>query len=122
MLTFLMLLTNVMSTSAGEVFITRGMKQIGEISTLRLRTLLGIAAKVLSNVNFLAGLLCMAVSFFSFLAVLSLADMSYVVPITSLAYVVSTFGAKFILKEKVNPVRWAGTLLVCVGAALVSLP
>jgi drug/metabolite transporter (DMT)-like permease len=122
MITFLMLLTNVLSTSAGDVFITRGMKQVGEISTLRLRTLLGIAVRVLSNTDFLAGVLCMAVSFFSFLAVLSRADMSFVVPITSLAYAVSTIGAKFILKERVNPLRWAGTLLVCVGAALVSLP
>jgi uncharacterized membrane protein len=120
-MTFLMLLTNILSTSAGDVFITRGMKQVGEISTLRFRTLLRIAVRVLSNVNFLAGVLCMAVSFFSFLAVLSWADMSFVVPITSLAYVVSSFGAKFILKESVNPLRWAGTLLVCVGADLVSL-
>jgi drug/metabolite transporter (DMT)-like permease len=122
MMTFLMLLTNVLSTSAGDVLITRGMKQVGEISTLRVRDLLGIALRTLSNGNFLGGVGCMAVSFFSFLAVLSWADMSFVVPITSLAYVVSTFGARFVLQERVNPLRWAGTLLVCIGAALVSLP
>jgi drug/metabolite transporter (DMT)-like permease len=121
-MTLLMILTIVLSSSAGEVFITRGMKQVGEISTLRLRTLLAIATKILTNKNFLAGVFFMAVSFFSFLAVLSWAEMSFIVPATSLGYVVSTIGAKFILQERVNPLRWAGTLLVCVGAALVSLP
>jgi hypothetical protein len=64
-MTFLMILTIVLSSSAGEVFITRGMKQVGEISTLRLRTLLAIAMKILTNRNFLAGVFFMAVSFFS---------------------------------------------------------
>jgi bacterial/archaeal transporter family protein len=122
MMTFLMLLTNILSTSAGEVLITRGMKQIGEISSLRLGTLLKIAVKVLSNPSFLAGLACMAASYFSFLAALSGADMSFIVPITSLAYVVSSLGARFILKESINLMRWAGVLLVCAGATLVSLP
>jgi drug/metabolite transporter (DMT)-like permease len=121
-MTFLMILTIVLSSSAGEVFITRGMKQVGEISTLHLRALLEIATRILTNWNFLAGVFCMAVSFFSFLAVLSWAEMSFIVPATSLGYVVSTIGAKFVLQERVNPLRWAGTLLVCVGAALVSLP
>lgn len=122
MMTFLMILANVLSTSAGDVFITRGMKQVGEISTLRVRVLLGIAGQVLSNGSFLVGVLCMAVSFFSFIVVLSWADMSLVVPLSSLAYVVSTVGARTILKEKVILLRWAGILLVCAGAALVSLP
>jgi drug/metabolite transporter (DMT)-like permease len=122
MMTFLMILANVLSTSAGDVFITRGMKQVGEISTLQVRVLLGIAGRVLSNGSFLAGVFLMAVSFFSFITVLSWADMSLVVPLSSLAYVVSTVGARTILKEKVSLLRWAGILLVCAGAALVSLP
>lgn len=122
MMVFLMLLTNILSTSAGEVFITRGMKQIGEISTLQPRMLLKIAAKVLGNPNFLAGLACMAASYVSFLAALSGADMSFIVPITSLAYVVSTLGARFILRENINLMRWAWVSLVCAGAALVTLP
>jgi drug/metabolite transporter (DMT)-like permease len=33
-----------------------------------------------------------------------------------------TLGAQFILKETVTLQRWAGTLLVCLGVALTSLP
>jgi len=67
-------------------------------------------------------LACMAASYVSFLAALSGADMSFIVPITSLAYVVSTLGARFILRENINLMRWAGVSLVCAGAALVTLP
>jgi uncharacterized membrane protein len=121
-MTALMILLVILSSSAGEVFMTRGMKQVGEVSTLQPRELLAIAGRIFTNRDFLAGIFCMALSFFAFLAILSWADLSFVAPVTSLGYVISTLGAKFILKEKVSHLRWAGTLLVCLGAALVSLP
>jgi drug/metabolite transporter (DMT)-like permease len=34
--------------------------------------------------------------------------------------VVGTLGAKYILKEEVSPLRWAGVLLVCIGVAIVT--
>jgi len=122
MTTALMVAIIVLSNAAGDIFITRGMKRVGEVSTLNLGELLRIAGRVLTNRDFLLGILCLAVSFFAFLAVLSWADLSFVVPATSVVYVVSILGAKFILKEKINRLRWAGTLLVCLGVALVCLP
>ncbi len=112
----------VLADSAGDVFITKGMKQIGEVSTLNLKVLLSTARRVLGNSSFLLGILFFSVTFFSFLAVLSWADLSLVFPATSLVYVVSTLGAKFILKETVTIQRWAGILMVCLGVALISLP
>lgn len=122
MTTALMVAIIVLSNAAGDIFITRGMKRVGEVSTLNLGELLRIAGRVLTDRDFLLGILCLAVSFFAFLAVLSWADLSFVVPATSVVYVVSILGAKFILKEKINRLRWAGTLLVCLGVALVCLP
>jgi transporter family protein len=112
----------VLADSAGDVLLTRGMKQVGEISTIKLKELLTIARKVLSNKSFLSAIFFLCVTFVSFLTVLSWADLSLVFPATSLVYVVSTLGAKFILKETVTFRRWAGILLVCLGVALVSLP
>lgn len=112
----------VLANSAGDVFITKGMKQVGEVSTIRPREILSIARRVLSNESFLFGFFFTALTFFSFLTVLSWADLSLVFPATSLVYVVSTLGAKFILRETVTSQRWTGILLVCVGVALTSLP
>jgi len=122
MMTALMIAIVVLGGSAGDVFITKGMKQIGEISTIDLRKLLWIALRVLSNKNFIIGIVFMACSFFAFLAVLSWADLSFVLPATSLSFVITTAGAKFLLHERISRVRLAGTLLVCVGVALISLP
>jgi drug/metabolite transporter (DMT)-like permease len=122
MMTALMIALVVLGGSVGDVFITKGMKQIGEIATLDLRELLRIAGRALTNRWFLVGVLCMAVSFFSFLAVLSWADLSLVLPATSISFVITTVGAKFYLKEKISPARWAGIVLVCIGVALISLP
>lgn len=120
-LTVSFILLIVLGTSGGDVLISRGMKQVGEIGTLQMRMLFRIAGQVLSNLYFLGGVLMMAISYFSFLAALSMADMSFVVPATSISFVFATLGARFYLKEKISRLRWLGTLLVCVGAVLISI-
>jgi transporter family protein len=121
MKTLMMITIIVLSDSAGDVLLTRGMKQVGEISIINLRELLSVARKVVSNKNFLSAIFFMCITFFSFLTVLSWSDLSFVFPATSLVYVVGTLGAKFILEEEVTLQRWAGTLLVCMGVALTSI-
>jgi drug/metabolite transporter (DMT)-like permease len=61
----------------------------------------------------------MALAFFAFITVLSWADVSFVVPATAANYIVGGLGAKFLLKERLSKVRWAGMLLVAAGVALV---
>ncbi len=112
----------VLADSAGDVLLTKGMKQVGEISTTNPRALLKIGRKVITNRNFLFALFFLALTFLSFLIVLSWADLSLVFPAKSLVYVASTLGAKCILRETVSFQRWAGIFLVCVGVFLVSLP
>lgn len=119
MKTAFVLLAIIFSNAAGDVLISSGMKQIGEVSTLNPRELLRIALRVLTCRDFILGIACLAVSFFSFLAILAWEEMSFVVPATSLVYVVSILGAKLFLKERVSALRWVGTLLVCLGVALI---
>jgi drug/metabolite transporter (DMT)-like permease len=122
MKTALLMAIIVLADSAGDVFLTKGMKEVGEISTINPRALLVICRKVISNRSFLSGIFFMAIFFFSFLIVLSWADLSLVFPAKSLVYVMSTLGAKWILKETVSLQRWGGIFLVCLGVALISLP
>lgn len=122
MITALLIGLVVLGGSAGDVLITKGMKQLGEISTLNARRLLGVFVSAITNRYFLMGVFCMAVSYFSFLGALRLADLSLVLPATSISFVIATLGARFFLKETISPVRWAGILLVCIGVALISIP
>jgi transporter family protein len=119
--TGLMVLVIVLTNAAGDIYITRGMKQVGEIERFGFAQALGIIGQFLTCRDFLLGIFFLALSFFSFLSILSWADMSFVVPATSLVYVVTLIGARFLLNEHVDGMRWAGTLMVCLGVALICL-
>jgi uncharacterized membrane protein len=54
------------------------------------------------------------------MALLSLADLSYVLPVTAIGYVIAAFMGKTFLNEVVSGQRWLGTVLIFAGAALVS--
>jgi len=122
MISALLILLVVLGGSAGDVFVTRGMKELGEISTINVRELARIFVRAITNRNFLTGVVFMAISYFSFLGALRLEDLSLVLPATSISFVITTVGARFFLKETISGIRWAGILLVCIGVALLSLP
>ena len=52
---------------------------------------------------------------------LGLADLSYVLPITAVGYVLNAVMGAVFLTESVPPQRWTGTLHFVAGAALTSL-
>ena len=53
------------------------------------------------------------------MALLSWADLSYVLPVTSIGYVIVALLGKFALNEAIGPRRWAGVVLIVAGVALV---
>ena len=63
----------------------------------------------------------MAISFFAFMKLLSIADLSFAVPVTAASVVLETVLARLLLKEKVNPLRWAGAFCVACGVALLAV-
>lgn len=54
------------------------------------------------------------------LSLLSRADLSYVLPVTSMSYVVTALMGKFLLHEPVSTARWIGIVLIVLGICLVS--
>jgi drug/metabolite transporter (DMT)-like permease len=122
MKTALIIALIVTADSFGDLLLAKGMRQVGEISACDPRQWLRVAQKVARNHHVLASLLFMVMHFVGFLALLSWADLSLVFPATALVYVTGTLAAKFFLGEAVTMHRWAGTMLVCAGVGLVSLP
>jgi len=55
----------------------------------------------------------------SHMALLSWADLSYVLPVTSIGYVLVALAGRFLLHEAISAPRWAGILLIVLGVALV---
>jgi len=95
------------------------MKQIGEVKSFSPRALLGVMWRAVKSRWMWLGIALMTVAFFALLAVLSWAEVSFVVPATAANYIVGAVGARFLLKERVSRTRWAGLLLVAAGVALV---
>lgn len=54
------------------------------------------------------------------MALLSWADLSYVLPVTSIGYVLVALLGRVLLNEQITSVRWAGIVLIMTGVALVS--
>jgi drug/metabolite transporter (DMT)-like permease len=111
----------VAATTIGEVMQAAGMRAHGEIKDFRPGAI-GRAFALLSRNRFVIGsVVAMAVSFFAYLGLLTIADLSFAVPVTAITYVLETVLAKYLLNEQVNWLRWAGACLVICGVALVSL-
>ena len=105
----------VASTVAADVLQAREMKRYGESSVQ------DTAVRVFQRPLLAASIGCMALSFFSFLALLRVADLSFAVPATSISIVVETAMARWVLREHVNPRRWIAAVCVTTGVALLAL-
>ena len=118
---WLLVAVMVGSTTVGEILQAAGMRHHGQIRDFRLGAI-GRAVALLARNGFVIGsVVAMAVSFFAFMKLLSMTDLSFAVPVSAVTYAMETVLAKYILKERVNGLRWAGATLVVCGVMLVSL-
>ena len=106
--------------AVGVVFLSKGLKQIGEVERINVREIGRIISKGATNKNILLGVALEAAFFGALLYLLSQRDVSLIWPLTSLGFVITAISAKYILREEVSTTRWAGVALIVLGAALVS--
>ena len=113
----------VFTSTAGDVLLSRAMKQVGDVAELRRRSgLAHVLGRILRNPNFVIAILAMATAFYAMLFGLSWADVSLVVPAsTSLTFVSNAAAAKIFLHERVDHRRWLAALFVAGGVILLAL-
>jgi drug/metabolite transporter (DMT)-like permease len=111
---WLLVFAIVASTTIGDLLQSFEMKQHKQAS-------IGQTLGFLRRPLLLSSIVCMAISFFSFLALLRVSDLSFAVPATAATVVVETVLARLILKERVDVRRWAGAVLVAFGVALLAV-
>lgn len=66
------------------------------------------------------GVVMLIVALLARMVLLSVADLSFVLPVTAVGYVLAAVLGKVVLHEVVTSQRWLGTILIFAGAALVS--
>jgi drug/metabolite transporter (DMT)-like permease len=118
-LLFILLLALVLE-AIGVVFLSQGLREVGEPQRLTLPELGRLALRGLTNRHILFGVALEAIFFGALLYLLSQADVSFVWPLTALGFVLTTLAAKYIRHEEVSSVRWSGVVLIMAGAALVA--
>jgi drug/metabolite transporter (DMT)-like permease len=118
--TAIVLTLMVLAGAFGDVLLSKGMKQVGEINSAQPAVLMRAAIRAAHNPYVVTGVVSLAIYFFSFSTVLSWADVSLVVPISALSFLLTTFIAQRSLGEHVTPQRWCGTLLIVLGVVLVA--
>ena len=113
---YLVLLAVVFFGSIGDTLLSRGMKEVGEIHLSHWTQ----AIAAIANPWVAAGIVCLCVFFGSYLASLSWADLTYVLPATAIGYVVLALLSKFFLHEQISLARWFGIVLITAGVGFVA--
>ena len=90
-------------------------------TTLRWRNTLKLVGDWFTTRSVLLGLLLETIFFVLLQYLLAQQEVSFVWPLTSLSFVMTTLAAQFILGEKVDGLRWGGVALIMLGAALITV-
>lgn len=114
------LLIGLVFEAIGVVYLSRGLKQIGEPAVMNATALWGLIRNGATNPNILLGVAFQAIFFGTLLYLISRNDVSFVWPLASMGLVLTTLAARFILHEEVTYLRWFGVFLIVVGSGLVT--
>jgi drug/metabolite transporter (DMT)-like permease len=114
------LLIALVLEAVGVVYLSAGLKQIGEPQQINAGEIGRLIVRGATNRNILLGVLFEAIFFGALLYLLSQRDVSLIWPLTSLGFVITALAARLILKEEVSWVRWGGVLLIVLGAGLIT--
>jgi drug/metabolite transporter (DMT)-like permease len=92
------------------------MKQLGSVSLHNLPNLL----LAILNPWVASGILLLLAFFACYMSALSWADLTYVLPATSLGYVLVALVAHFTFHEVISPTRWLGISMIAAGVGFVA--
>jgi drug/metabolite transporter (DMT)-like permease len=116
----LILLVGLVFESTGVVLLKRGMTHIGDMNGITISEIVRVCKSGATSPQILLGVFFEALFFVCLLVLMSKSDISFLWPLTGLSFVFATFAAIWFLGESVSAVRWAGVILIVVGAAFIS--
>jgi drug/metabolite transporter (DMT)-like permease len=101
--------------AAGNSAMAWGMKQVPE----RMSMNPALYLRAMSNPFVALGVVALILALLTRMTLFSLADLSFVLPVTAVGYVIAVVLGKVFLHETVSRQRWLGALLIFAGASLV---
>ena len=117
--TYLLISLMVLFGPLGDVLLSKGMKQIGPLSSWAPGDILRFFQATFTSSIVWLGIGSLFTFFIAYMLVISWADFSYVQPASSMAYAVVAFLGYVVLRETVSTMRWAGIAIICAGVFIV---
>lgn len=113
---YLVLVAVVIFAACGDVFLGRGMRDFGPVTSSNWHLLLSVFRNpwILTGIAFLLGF------FGTYVTALSWADLTFVLPATALSYVLMALLAKVFLHESISLEHWLGIGLITAGVGFVA--
>jgi uncharacterized membrane protein len=116
----IILIIGLICEAAGVVLLKKGIDQICRGKDVTVANIIPTVLKGATNPLIVLGVALEAVFFVCLLYMMSQREISFVWPLTSLSFVMTTLAAVFYLKEHVEPARWIGVALIMLGAGLIT--
>lgn len=121
MKTVLVLTLAVIAQAAANTLLSKGMKVVASMPSFSGGFSFMMLAYALESPFIWAGIVLLIVFFACFLSAVSWADLSLVLPVTAVGYILNVFSGNYFLDEPVSQARWFGSVLIVFGVFLVSL-
>lgn len=118
---FVLLASLVLTQVFGDLWLSKGMKEFGEVQDYTVPGIIHLATYLLTNVWIWSGVMCLVASLVLYLAAISRLDLSYVLPVHASSYLVNGVLAALILNETIPLNRWFSIALITIGVIFVSL-
>ncbi len=115
------LLPAILFSTTGELFLKRGMTEVGSFDFASLNTIVPTFIKILSNPNIWVGFIGFMGGSVFWLSVISRVPLSLAYPMLALSYVIVVVESWIFLGEGLHPLRIIGSVVVGIGVALVGL-
>ena len=109
----------IVANAVGNLLLAYGMRRVGSIASYSPVELIGAGLRAMTDGWVLAGVMLLLVFFVAHAIVLSWADLSYVLLVTALGYVLVAVLSREFLGETISALRWAGTVVITAGVMLV---
>jgi drug/metabolite transporter (DMT)-like permease len=113
---YMVLAVVAVTAPLGDTLLSLGMKRAGPVPLDNL----GMLIHAVWTPEILLGIALLIGFFASYLASLSWADLTYVLPATSIGNVIVALLARFWLNEQISPWRWIGIFLITAGVGFVT--
>jgi drug/metabolite transporter (DMT)-like permease len=109
----------VIATALSDLLQSHDLKRAGEQS-VSVRGVVRLLRTIAQRRGLILSIVCLAVSFFAFMALVQAEPLSFAVPASAASFILETVLAKLVLKEQVGLRRAAGSLLVLGGVLLLA--